>query len=139
MSSNIALLDRIANLESVIFGGPNTNGGPLVAADTLTHYTGSTDALAYAGTAIIDATGVDACTLATPVVGQDDGKRLRIISTTAHAHTVTTAANKIANGATTAFGDTLTFAAKQGANCLLFACQGIWYLVEATNVTLSEV
>jgi hypothetical protein len=111
------------------------NRGALVTA-----YSGSTDAIkfpAVSNIAEINATGVDACTLATPGAN-DVGKTLLIASTTAHAHTVTTAANKIQDGSGTN-GDTLTFAAQAGANCMLIAVNGFWQVVSLKNVTLSEV
>lgn len=102
-------------------------------------YSGATDAIAYPATAFLTRAGVDAATLATPAATTDDGKILTVISTSAQAHTVTTAANKIASGNSTALGDTLTFAAKQGASFSLIAYQGLWYVLVLNNVTLSEV
>lgn len=137
---------RIAALELAMWGGANPSGTAKALFESTSGsqivpvvYSGSTDALAYPGTAMLTTAGVDATTLATPVVGTDDGKVLRVISTTANAHTITTAANKIAGGGSTAFGDTLTFAAKQGAGVTLMAYQGIWYIIALVNVTLSEV
>jgi hypothetical protein len=56
---------------------------------------GSTDAITFPGVTMITATGVDATTLALPTAGAfgtgQDGSWIRIISTAAHAHTVTVA------------------------------------------------
>lgn len=128
----IGLADRLANLETAVFGGPNVSG-------TIgTALTGSTDVLGYPGSYYVKTAGVDAMTLAAPTAGTDDYKRVRVISTTDNAHTITTPANTIANGSS-AKGDTLTFAAKNGANVLLQAYGGLWYVLAALNVTLSEV
>jgi hypothetical protein len=115
-----------------------------VAQQPVVAYTGSADALAYPGTAAISSTGVDACTLATPVAGSaaaggDDGKMLRIVATTAHAHTVTTAAHKIIDGSSTS-KDTATWAGYAGGSIELMAYGGLWYVIGTPlNVTLSEV
>lgn len=90
------------------------------------------------GTVFITASSAVALTLATPTAGLpsaggDDGKVLKIIGTTAHAHTVTTASDKI-NGA----DDTVTFANK-GDSVELVAYQGIWYVNGTPTATLSEV
>lgn len=111
------------------------NRGPIPVA-----YSGSTDAITFparVNIAEINTAGVDAATLATPAA-VDAGKLLLITSTTAQAHTVSTAANKIQDGSGTN-GDTLTFAAHAGANCLLLAVSGFWQVVALKNVTLSEV
>ncbi|SRR5229473_1168370 len=91
--------------------------------------------------------GVDAATLAAPKAGvypagtavmqalgdaQDDGKVLRIISTTAFAHTVTTPANKINGNKLTA-----TFAAAVGNNLVLIAFGGVWYVISSVGITLT--
>lgn len=96
---------------------------------------GATDAIPVnAGTVVVTSAGVDAMTLATPVAGTNDGLELTVISAGAHAHTITTAANKI-NGA----DDTATFAAAAGNSITLVAYGGIWYAKNLTGVTLSEV
>src|SRR6185437_4328756 len=79
-----------------------------------------------------------AITLATPTAGLpsaggDDGKTLTIVSTTAFAHVVTTAANKIADGSTTT-KDTLTFAAHAGSCAKLVAYNALWYLLIGSTV-----
>ena len=76
--------------------------------------------------------GVGVYTLALPTAGTDDGKRLRITSTTAFAHTVTTPALGY-DGAT----HIATFAAAVGNGMLLEASNGTWLVVENTGVTLS--
>jgi len=96
---------------------------------------GSADAINItARKVVVTATGVDAMTLATPVAGTDDGLELTVVSAGAHAHTITTAANKI-NGA----DDTATFGAAAGNSITLVAYGGVWYASNLTGVTLSEV
>lgn len=80
--------------------------------------------------------GVAALTLAEPIAGPmnpdgsggQDGMRVRIISQTAFAHTVTTPAHGIQDGSSTT-KDTLTFAALAGAIAELEAYGGKWNLV----------
>ncbi len=112
---------------------------------------GSTDALTggggtlgrgsvpICGTVFVTAAGVDAMTLATPVAGppsggsnQNDGLSLTIIDTTGHAHTITTATNKV-NGNK----KTITFGGTVGNFVELIAFQGVWYVAAFAGVTLS--
>lgn len=132
-NGEIDLPTRIANLELAVFGGPNVN-----SPFTPTLLSGSADAINFPNQFVyITTAGVDACTLAAPVAGTDDFKKIRVFSTTANAHTITTPANKIVGGSTS--GDTLTFAPDVGANVELIAYQGLWYIVQLNNVTLTEV
>lgn len=148
---------RIANLEAVIFGGANPAGTALpivgmtpsaaLAAGSLIGnsveppavVSGSADALPMVGTAVITSAGVDAATLGTPTAGSplvvsggQDGDYLWVIATTAQAHTITTAANKINGNKHIA-----TFAAAVGNNILLYAYNGVWYMVSQTGITLT--
>jgi hypothetical protein len=91
-----------------------------------------------AGLALIGGSGVTAATLVAPVAGPpgvgDDGLQIIVSCTTAHAHTLTTPANKINGGY-----DTVTFAAV-GDSITLQASGGVWYVVGAHGTaTLSEV
>ena len=75
-------------------------------------------------------------TLATPATPAQDGITLTIIAGTAHAHTVTTAANKIVPSK-----DTVTFAAI-GDYIVLQAMNGLWFnlgIGGPTPASLSEV
>jgi len=90
------------------------------------------------GTVFIGGSSATALTLVAPTAGLpsaggDDGKVLRIIATTAHAHTVTTPANKI-NGA----DDTVTYA-HVGDSIELVAYNGVWLVNGTPTATLSEV
>jgi|SRR5882724_327726 len=109
---------------------------------------GATDALPVADADVfVTRAGVDAMTLGTPKAGvypagtavmqalgdpQDDGKRLRVVSTTAQAHTITTAANKINGNKAVA-----TFAAAIGNWIEFEAFNGIWYVVGSLGITLT--
>jgi hypothetical protein len=89
------------------------------------------------GTAFITKASAAALTLAAPVSGLpsaagDDGKCLRIIATTAAAHTVTTPANKL-NGAT----HVATFGGAIGDCLELFAYGGVWYTGPIIAVVLT--
>jgi hypothetical protein len=96
---------------------------------------GTVDAITIKeGVVFVTSSGVNAMTLATPVAGADDGKRLTIKSTTAHAHTVTTAANVI-NGA----DDTITFGGAVTDYSELVAYNAKWWQGPNSGSTLSEV
>ncbi|MGA3295277.1 MAG: hypothetical protein ABSE45_15015 [Candidatus Acidiferrales bacterium] len=87
------------------------------------------------GTAFVTGSSALAMTLAAPTsgaqsAGGDDGKVLRIVGTTAQAHTVTTPSNKL-NGAK----HVATFA-NAGDTLALVAYGGVWYVL-STTTTLS--
>jgi len=91
------------------------------------------------GTVFVTTAGVDAMTLATPVAGppsggknQNDGLSITIMSTTAQAHTVTCANNKINGNKHIA-----TFAGAVGNFVTFVAYQGIWYMEAQAGITLS--
>jgi hypothetical protein len=75
-------------------------------------------------------------TLATPTTPAQDGIPLTIVALTAHAHTVTTAANKIQD--TNATYDTVTFA-HVGDMVELKSINGVWQVIALRGATLSEV
>lgn len=78
--------------------------------------------------------GVCAMTLAAPIAGEDDGKKLVIDSQTAQAHTLT-----IANGlrGAGASADVGTFTAAIGNGVSLYAYNGAWYPVPGSNVNVT--
>jgi hypothetical protein len=87
------------------------------------------------GTYALNGAAALAMTLATPTTAQD-GTRLVIVATTAHAHTVTTASDKIENTK-----DTVTYAAI-GDICILEAVNGLWmlqFIGGPTPAALTEV
>lgn len=81
------------------------------------------------GTYIINGSGALAMTLATPTTPLQDGITLTIIAGTAHAHTVTTAANKIVPS-----HSTVTFAAA-GDYVTLVSSGGLWYPIALGGTT----
>jgi hypothetical protein len=89
------------------------------------------------GTSFIETSGVDACTLATPVAGApsaggNDGLEITIIDNSGHAHTVTATANKI-----TPSHHLITFNGTQGSFVTLVARNGFWIPVQQSGVTIS--
>lgn len=97
---------------------------------------GTSDALQYPGNTQIQAAGVDAMTLASPLSGEqpigDDGKTLFLVDLNGAAHTVTAATNKIAPS-----HHLLTFNGTIGSNVTLRAISGLWVVVASTGVTAS--
>lgn len=84
------------------------------------------------GTVGIGSAGALTMTLANPVSGTDDGKRLSIVATTAHAHIVTTTA--AINGGS---NHKATFGGALGDQLNLVAIGGVWYQTPSTNITLA--
>lgn len=99
-------------------------------------YTGTADALQFPGNSQINASGVDALTLATPVSGEqpigDDGKTVFVVDLNGAAHTITTASNKIINSKHIA-----TFNGTVGSNITLTAMGGVWVPISLAGVTIS--
>jgi hypothetical protein len=108
----------------------------VVAQGSVVYYIGAADALAAPGFAAFNGSVVDASTLFTPVAGSqptgDDGKKIKIIDLTGHAHTITTAANAIVNSKHIA-----TFNGTIGSYVSLQAINGLWAVLESTGVTIS--
>ncbi len=78
------------------------------------------------GAAVVTKGTACVITLAAPTATVDDYKVLRIISTTAAAHTVTQTTPGYNNGSTAT--DVATFGAAIGNNFAVIAYQGVWYL-----------
>ena len=83
---------------------------------------------------LITKAGVLADTLAAPTAGTDDGKRIRITSTTANAHTLT-ATGLLQCGASAT--DLATFAAFAGAGLELQAYNAKWLVLNSVGITFS--
>lgn len=128
------ILDRVNNV-LYTFGQAGTPQA--VAGKLPVSYPTASGAIAVtSGTVALNGAGAMAMTLATPTTPAQDGITLTIVAQTAHAHTVTTAANKI-NG----IYDTVTFAAK-GDIVILQSVGGIWivtYIGGPTPAALTEV
>lgn len=121
-----AQFEVLTGTTDVIQGG----GGGLTA---LVSANGATP---VSGKSLINTAGVDACTLATPVAGDpsqggNDGLTIEIVDLGGHAHTVTTAANKINGNKHVA-----TFPGTVGARIVLTAYNGVWY-TDGGGTTLS--
>lgn len=122
------------------YSSPGSSFGFLDLMSGVQVASGLTDAITIKeGTVFITSASVDAMTLSTPIAGLpsaggDDGRTLLIKSTTAHAHTVTTAANVI-NGA----DDTITFGGAITDYSELHAYNGKWWQASESGATLSEV
>jgi hypothetical protein len=74
-------------------------------------------------------------TIAAPTAGDDDGKELTIVSTTAFAHTLTNASPGFNNNG--AASDVGTFGAAKGNGVSLVAYNGAWYVIGNIGVTLA--
>jgi hypothetical protein len=129
-SSNLPFqFEVLTGTTDVITGG----GGSLVLPPGLS----ATTSVPICGTSFIETAGVDACTLATPVAGApsaggNDGLEITIIDNSGHAHTVTTAANKI-----TPSHHLATFNGTQGSFITFVARNGFWIPVQQSGVTVS--
>lgn len=75
-------------------------------------------------------------TLAAPTAGSMDGMTIRIVSQTAQAHTLT-ATTLLESGASGSPYTTATFGAYIGASITLMAKNGVWMVIQVSNVVLS--
>jgi hypothetical protein len=87
------------------------------------------------GTVVITKATAAALTLAAPASPADNGKILRIISTTAAAHTVTQTTPGFNGGGEGA--DVGTFGGAIGDNLVLLAYGGVWHVLSSVNVTIA--
>lgn len=86
------------------------------------------------GVVVITKATAAALTLAAPTATTDDGKVLRIVSSTAAAHTVTQTTPGF-NGGTTG-SDVATYGAAIGNAMEIVAYNGVWLVSNLTGVTL---
>lgn len=115
--------------------GTGTLGTTIIKAalqNTANTASGSTDAIGFPGDTFITTAGVDATTLATPTATTDDGKVIRVWDTGGHAHTITTAANKIVPS-----HHLVTYNGTAGSFVELEAYQGLWYVGANSGVTIT--
>jgi hypothetical protein len=115
--------------------------GPFVAlaASGAIPVASSTGGSRLPGKYVITKAGVAALTLVAPTAGLDDGVLIQLISTTANAHTVTTpAAGNIQDGNTSGHNTVLTFNAHIGANAILEAYNGTWYVLSEVGCSLTS-
>ena len=129
-NTNAFVVQTKSNLGVAIVNSPG-------AGQTGTVYITASGAIPLvSGTYVLNGAGTLSMTLATPTTPAQDGIILTIVAGTAHAHTVTTAANKI-NGNK----DTITYAAV-GDTATIQSVAGIWVntsLGGPTPAALSEV
>lgn len=127
-SSSTAIQSVASPLQASLVIGPQQEG--------VTNLSGSTDALPLDGSVYISSSGVDATTLATPTAGApgtgDDGKILKVTDVGGHAHTITTASNKVVPS-----HHILTFDGTAGSFVILQAFNGLWYIKGSSGVTPS--
>ena len=88
------------------------------------------------GVVALGSAGALTMTLADPIEGTDDGKKLTIVAITAQAHKVSNVAGSGINGGGGAV-DFLNFAAAIGNSCILVAHGGVWHAVNLLNVTIA--
>ncbi len=106
----------------------------LLVGDFLVHAVSGAINPHRAGRRLITKATAAAMTLAAPTAGADDGLYIRVISTTAAAHTLT-ATGLYEDGAGNV--NLATFAAQIGASLDLMAYQGKWYVLRLQGVTMS--
>jgi hypothetical protein len=120
----------VLGLFGFLYPGSPVSGEPVV------YETASGAIPLVKGTYVLNGAAALAETLATPTTPAQDGIVITLVAGTAHAHKVTTAANKI-NGV----DDTITFAAV-GDNAVIESVAGIWVVKSLggpTPASLSEV
>lgn len=96
-------------------------------------YTASGAVTVQPGVHLIAVAGVGAMTIVDPTLAQN-GMILIIEASTANAHTLTYTAGF--NGGTTA-RDVATFGGAIGDNIVIFANNGVWWVISTRNVTLA--
>lgn len=87
------------------------------------------------GVAILTKATAGAYTLAAPAATTDGGKILYIVASTAQAHTVTQATPGFNGGG--ASSDVATFGGAAGDSLMVVAYNGVWYVLNARNVTIA--
>jgi hypothetical protein len=114
--------------------GVSTQADLLTAPDYVTVASADGAITIQSGTVIITKSSAAALTLGTPTTAQN-GTVIRIVSTTAAAHTVTAAT--IGFNAGDAAKDTGTFGGAIGDGFSCVAYGGEWYVLTNTNVTFA--
>lgn len=129
----VDLPTRISNLEAAVFGGasPQSIGVPVPSGGFLEVESASGAIGITTGLSILAGSGILAMTLAVPSP-QDNGKILRIISTTANAHVITTPTNGLegAYSTVTLGGNINDFVELQAYN-------SGWVVTQSKNATLA--
>lgn len=108
---------------------------PTPASAVAQALTTSSAAALLGGVTTLGSSGALNITLAQPVAGEQDGLEMTFVAITKHAHTITTSALGIDG-----IGDTLTWGASVLGECVtLRAIAGVWWMVSADGVVLTEV
>ena len=98
--------------------------------------TGSADVISFPGNTAFDGTGVDSATIVAPKAGQqpagDDGKKIFVVDTGGHAHTITGPSNCFSPSHHIA-----TFGGNAGSIFMAMAYNGTWYPLVTLGVTMS--
>lgn len=82
----------------------------------------------------LGSSGALAMTLVAPVAGEQDGVTMKFVCVTKHAHVIVTPLLAIDG-----IMDTVTFAASVAGECMVLqAYNGVWYMISALGVTLTE-
>lgn len=113
---------------------PTINGGTSTALEKVTAVSAAGAITIAQGIVAVTATSAAALTLAAP--SSVNGTIIRIVSTTAFAHTVTFTGGTLADGTATA-KTTATFAAYAGAHIAVMAYGSKWYLIDSVAATLA--
>jgi hypothetical protein len=132
------LTTKVALVKPDLLIDPATHNANLDAIDAAIHggvVLAADGAIAISfGTVIITKGSIAAITIAAPVATTDDFKTLRIVTTTAFAHVVTS--GTVGFNAKGSSG-TATFAAAKGNAVHLVAYQGNWYASSTLGVTVA--
>lgn len=82
----------------------------------------------HKGLVVLNGTGVLAMTLAAPIAGVDDGKKIDILDATGHAHTITTPA-----GGINVTHTVITMTGTLGNMISLRAWNGTWFFIAGSG------
>jgi hypothetical protein len=132
LEGNVAGQPAEAHNEDILELALTALGVGASGALAVNDYTASGAITQTSGTVTLSGTGAQAMTRANPVSGTDDGKILRIVAKSAHAHTVTFTAG-LAGGS----NHKATFGGAQGDTLEVEALAGVWYPRPSINQTYS--
>jgi len=106
---------------------------PFIRRATVNKYTAAGAIKHQDGVANLAGSSAIAMTISAPTL-EDNGAQIRVVATTAQAHTVTFATTGF-NAAGTD-GDVATFGGAKGDAMVIEALEGVWYTISLRNVTL---
>jgi hypothetical protein len=123
------------NLTSHQLAGPITASSGSSFPITNANLVNTPTLTAYCNVVLIYASAVNV-PLGAPLSGRDDGKILRFISATPHAHTVVLQGGIEYNGSSGTHA-TATFSTNIEDSLVLLAWQGNWYVISSNGITFS--